>query len=46
MYIKISGDDERIVKAIAKTAFLIHKGSGPAITEKVYEDCFAHELTK
>jgi GxxExxY protein len=37
---------EWLIKQIVDMAFQIHKTLGPGLLEKVYEACFAYELTK
>ena len=37
---------EWLAKQIVDIAFQIHKALGPGLLEKVYEACFAYELTK
>jgi GxxExxY protein len=37
---------EWLGKQIVDTAYQIHKALGPGLLEKVYEQCFAYELTK
>ncbi|MDR6196772.1 GxxExxY protein [Siphonobacter sp. SORGH_AS_0500] len=45
-YQPISGEAERIGKAILDAAFKIHTSLGPGMLERVYEACLEHELTK
>ncbi len=37
---------DAIGKQIVHAAYLVHKGLGPGLLEKVYEICFCHELIK
>jgi len=37
---------ESLAKQIVDIAFQIHRTLGPGLLEKVYETCFAYELTK
>lgn len=45
MYI-LTEYEEWLCKEIVDCAYLVHKGLGPGLLEKVYEACFCHELAK
>jgi GxxExxY protein len=42
----LSGEEERIGRAIINTAYQVHKTLGPGLLERVYEVCFCHVLTE
>ena len=42
----LSEHTEWLGKQVVDIAFQIHKALGPGLLEKVYETCFAYELTK
>ena len=42
----VSEELDAIGKKIVHAAFIVHKGLGPGLLEKVYEICFCHELMK
>ena len=46
MYEHLSEEEEIIGKGVVDAAYIIHKGLGPGLLEKVYEVCFCHELKK
>ncbi len=43
---KLSLKEEQLAKQIVNAAFTVHKALGPGLLERVYEVCFAHELSK
>jgi len=42
----VSSELDEIGKKIVHAAYLVHKGLGPGLLEKVYEICLCHELQK
>lgn len=43
---RLSDREEEIGKLIVDSAFQVHKALGPGLLEKVYEACFAYELSE
>lgn len=44
--IPLSTKEEEIGKKIVNSAYIVHKGLGPGLLERIYEVCFSHELKK
>jgi GxxExxY protein len=45
-YITLTGQEERVARAIVNAAYIVHKSLGPGLLENIYEICFSYELQK
>jgi GxxExxY protein len=43
---KLTAEHEETAAIIVDSAFKVHKNLGPGLLERVYENCFCHELSK
>lgn len=43
---QLNEKEEWLCKEIVDAAYMVHKGLGPGLLEKVYEACLCHELKK
>ena len=42
----VMSEEDNIGRSIVNAVFLVHKGLGPRLLERIYEACVAHELRK